>query len=294
MNTLRSLIKDAIDIHVHIGPEIIPRRYTVRSLVSSERGKIAGAVLKNHFYPTTPFITEAGKSAVKLFGGIVLNNSVGGLNAEAIYAASLLSKSRLLVWLPTINAQQFLAHSTYEIAPEWVQKKDFIARSVQSVSPVIVTKNCRLTPEAVKVLTTIKHTGSVLATGHIGWNESLLVVQKALEIGVRGIVITHPIYQRISMPVTTQKKLAAMGCFMEQSYSMYSIDKIPIGEIASQIKYVGAESVILSSDVGQPFSPPPSEALFLFASLLNKEGIRLEELAQMLVKNPKKLLGLKE
>ena len=64
-----------------------------------------------------------------------------------------------------------------------------------------------------------------------------------------------------------------------------------MGEIAQQIKAVGANSVILSSDVGQAFSPAPSQALYEFANLLFEQGISLDELKRMLVANPKKLLN---
>lgn len=293
-NILQDIIKRAIDIHVHIGPEVIPRKYTVGSLIDSERDKIAGMVLKNHFYATTPFIKEVEVRNVKLFGGIVLNNAVGGLNPEAVYAASLLSENPIIVWFPTINAEQFLLNSKYEIAPEWVQKKNFVAREASSVSPVVVTKNNKLVPKVLEILSMIKQTNSVLATGHISWKESELVIKKALEIGVKKIVITHPIYQRISMPIRIQQKLAEIDCFMEQSYSMYSIDKIPIAKIAKQIREVGYESVILSSDVGQTFSPSPSDALYSFLSLLLQEGFGFNELERMAVTNPRKLLGIEQ
>ena len=77
---------------------------------------------------------------------------------------------------------------------------------------------------------------------------------------------------------------------MEHCYSMYTIDKIPIEKIAGQIKAVGAKNCILSSDVGQTFSPPPSEAMYLFAKLLLESDITLKELEIMMVKNPTGLI----
>ena len=59
-----------------------------------------------------------------------------------------------------------------------------------------------------------------------------------------------------------------------------------------QIKKVGYKNVILSADVGQEFSPNPDIALYEFSKLLMKEGINLNMLYQMLVKNPKTLICL--
>ena len=66
---------------------------------------------------------------------------------------------------------------------------------------------------------------------------------------------------------------------------------MPIEKIAEQIKYVGADNCILSSDMGQINSPAPSEALKKFTELLNQEGITEEELKIMGEQNPRKLIG---
>lgn len=278
---------------MHIGPEIIPRKYDLSNLVKAEKGKIGGFVLKNHFYPTQPFVNEIKDSkGLKLFGSIALNNSIGGLNSEAIYASYMLSNKPLVVWFPTINAENFLRQNRYEIPPEWVSKKDFVTRAAKKIEAVNVTMNNKLTKESLTILRVIKETNSILATGHISWKESILLANKALGIGVRKIVITHPIYQSIAMPIRVQKLLAEKGCFIEQSYSMFSIDEIPIRKIANQIRFVGFKSIILSSDVGQTFSPSPSNALFDFANKLKREGFTENELFTMLVTNPKKLLSI--
>ncbi len=282
------IIRSAIDIHVHIGPEIVPRKYTVSELIKTESGKIGGMVLKNHFYSTTPFVKEiSDKKGLKVFGSVVLNNSVGGLNKEVILATSYLSNGPFFVWFPTINANNFLNKSEYEIAPEWVSEKNFIARKAKYIKPVKLLKK-----KVIEVLKAIKKCKAVLATGHISWQETMELVNKAKQIGIKKIVITHPIYQRINMPIEKQIELAKKGCYIEQCFSMYSIDKIPVQEIAQQIKAVGAKFVILSSDVGQTFSPSPNEALRKFGSLLLKERISYAELYQMMVINPKKLLSV--
>ncbi|RJQ37472.1 hypothetical protein C4559_03580 [Candidatus Microgenomates bacterium] len=292
MKNLKDIIKQAIDIHFHIGPEIIPRKFTVDSLIKAEKGKIGGFVLKNHFYPTNPFIKGIDAKGLKLFGSIVLNNSIGGLNRQAIYSACIISDNPIFVWFPTINAENFLRKNEFEIAPEWVNQKGFKARKAQNIKPVLILENNTLTKEAVNTLKMIKKCEAILATGHISWKESEKLVEQAIKLSIKSIVITHPIYQSINMPIEIQKILAKKGCFIEQSFSMYSIDKIPMEKIAEQIEKVGYKSIILSSDVGQKFSPSASEALLEFATLLKKEGITNKELFEMLVNNPKRLLGI--
>ena len=287
---IRQIISQAYDLHFHIGPEIIPRKFdNLLDLDESERGNIRGIALKNHFYPTSPLINQFNnKLKLDYIGGLVLNNFVGGLNEETIYASTLISNKPIIVWFPTINAENFLRNSEYEIPEEWVNNKKFIARSSTK------TEVAKLTGyDMNKVLKTIKETGSILATGHISVKESVNLIDKTINIGIKKIIITHPIYQKINMSINDQIYLAKKGCFIESCYSMYSIDKIPISKIAYQIKEIGPKNIILSSDVGQTFSPSPSKALFLFSKLLIREGITLENLNQMLAINTNKIVSVK-
>jgi predicted metal-dependent phosphotriesterase family hydrolase len=109
-------------------------------------------------------------------------------------------------------------------------------------------------------------------------------------MGLRKVIVTHPIYQLINMPIEVQKKLAEMGAYIEHTYAMHFIDKISYDEIVNQIKEVGPDYCILTSDVGQQFSPNPDEALFEFASSLIEGGLTYSEIYRMLVDNPIRLL----
>ncbi len=283
-------VRNFIDLHVHIGPEPILRKFTVESITIAEKGKVAGMALKSHFFPTMPMINRAGQNGLLLVGSVVLNNTVGGMNPEAIRASAQLSALPIVVWFPTISAQNFLNQSTYEIPPEWGERKSRLSRTVRGIT---ITERGKLAPEAKAVLQTIKENNCVLATGHISWREAKLLVEEAVRMEIRRIIVTHPIYQRIAMPLEVQQELARMkGVYIEQCYSMYAIDNIPVEEIAKQIKVVGAGKCILTSDMGQVNSPSPSEALEVFTELLKKEGIYEQELETMGEINPRKLLGV--
>ncbi len=287
-------VQNFIDLHVHIGPEIIPRKFTVRKLIKAERGKIKGMALKSHFYPTLPLIeSEEEVEDLLLIGSVTLNNFVGGLNPEAIYASAKLSSKPIVVWFPTINAGNFLAKSDYEICCEWVGKADFVARSSTTVQGITIKDATgKLTEEATSVLKAIKEENCILATGHLSWEETRLLVREANLMGIKKIIITHPIYQKITMPLYVQRELTQYpGVFIEHNYAMYLIDGISIKEIAKQIKEIGPEKCILSSDMGQLNSPSPSEALDRFTQLLQEEGITEQELRIMGERNPQTLIN---
>ncbi|MCK9345402.1 MAG: DUF6282 family protein [Candidatus Pacebacteria bacterium] len=292
----KEILREAIDLHVHVGPEIIPRRFTIPELVKYETGKLKGIGVKNHFFPTIAMNQPRVSSGLPIIiNSVALNNYVGGFNADIIRASAELSVTPIIVWFPTISSKSFLESQVTEIPKEWFDEKKLakiLLQKSKSITPLtILDKNGKIREDVKKVVETIKKYQAILATGHLSWQESRDLIKFAYKIGCRKFIITHPIYQKIAMPIEIQKELVRKGALIEQCYSMYSIDKVSIAEIAKQIKDVGAKSCILSSDVGQTFSPGPSEALTEFMKLLESEGITSEELKKMLVVNPAKLIG---
>lgn len=288
----KKLLQSAIDLHVHVGPEIIPRKFNLVELAQAERGKLKAVAVKSHFNPTTDF-KRPKMAECFIIDSITLNNYVGGFNAEAVIAVAKAANRPIIIWFPTISAKNFLRGQECEIPKEWIGGKLVNNRKASQIKQLCVLDtqgNIKL--EVKEVLKAIKDYNCILATGHISWQECVKLVKTAQkEFGIYKIVITHPVYQRINMPLSVQKKMAQSGAFIEQCYSMYSIDKIPIPKIAQQIKALDAKNCILSSDVGQTFSQDPSEALADFMSLLQKQGISEKELKTIMIDNPLRLIS---
>jgi|SRR3989344_1236667 len=285
------ILKQAIDLHIHIGPEIIPRKFTLPELLEYEKGKLKGMGVKNHFFPTIAMNPRADDDLPLIVNSVVLNRYVGGFNADIVRASAELSDNPIIVWFPTLHAEKFLNSQEFEIPKEWVDPKmreKLKLRPAKEVKPLyIFDEKKQISQEVEAVLRTIKECNAILATGHLSSEEAYALVKFAIEkVGIKKVILTHPIYQKIDMPIAIQKELAGLGAFIEHCYSMYSIDEIPMQKIAQQIKEVGAENCILSSDVGQLFSKSPSEALADFILLLEKEGITEEEMKRMLIENP--------
>ncbi len=291
------ILQQSIDLHVHIGPEVIPRKFLLSELLKYEKGKLKGVGIKNHFFPTIAMnikdtLRQKGPFVIN---SVTLNHYVGGFSTDAIRASAELSPKPIIVWFPTIHAENMLKKQRFEIPAEWINpklKKEIKPRFSRDIKGFSVfDSRGEIKKEVKNVLDIIKKCKAILATGHISWQESQALVKFAIQkVGLKKVIITHPIYQKIDMPIEVQKELVKIGAFVEHCFSMYSIDKIPIKQIADQIKQVRPENCILSSDVGQTFSPNPSEALTEFIRLLSRKGITNEEISMMLITNPGKLV----
>ncbi len=294
---LADLVKDSYDLHFHIGPDILPRKYTVEDLIREESGRIRGVALKSHSFPTIALINAVKDGNIDLIGSITLNYFMGGFNESAIYASSVMSRDNpIIVWFPTVHAENHLVQnkSEYEIPPEWVKDPSFKPRPKTELKAIKVTNWAgKLIRKAENCLDTMAEMDCILATGHVSWKEAEKLVDEALDRGITPIV-THPMQRDIAMPVDKQVELAGKGAYIEYCYIMY-LDRdnpgdYPLEEQASAMNEIGPEHVLLTSDAGQLRNPGSSECLREYVKLLEPHGLGEKDFRQMTVENPKEIL----
>ena len=275
---VESLIKGAIDMHLHSSPDVVPRLMSDIELTRSAKDAgLSGVLIKCHHTPTSAraaLAMEAVGGGISVFGGLVLNNSVGGLNPVAVETEIKLGAKE--VWMPTISAANFASYHK---------------GSHPSVD--VTDQTGRLKPEVQDILDCIAANDVILGTGHLSAEECELLAMAALERGVKKILITHPEFEAVRMPVEMQQRLAGKGVFFERCfYATNSPQKLPPQEVAEHIKAVGAETTVLSTDFGQVFNRPPVEGLKEFIATMMHYGISDAEIEIMIKKNPRLLLNI--
>jgi predicted metal-dependent phosphotriesterase family hydrolase len=112
--------------------------------------------------------------------------------------------------------------------------------------------------------------------------------------GVRHMVATHGMASPTALTIEQAKQAAQLGVFvefcggtLEPSGSQARIDRF-----AEQIRQLGVEHVILSSDLGEVGKPLPVPGYATYLEAMRKKGFTDQELDRMTKENPAKLLGL--
>jgi hypothetical protein len=116
----------------------------------------------------------------------------------------------------------------------------------------------------VEILELIARHDVILGTGHLAPAETMLVVAKAKELGVRKIVITHPEWATIDMSIEEQLSLTTYGVFFERCYARNvggNQFELNLEKNLQAICKVGHESTVISTDVGRIGNPGWAEAL---------------------------------
>ncbi len=269
----------ACDMHVHFSPDVVPRAMTAPALAADCRDAGMRAVLlKNHSAPTVLCARAVDEAVpgVRVFGGIVLNASVGGINPAAAEAALRMGAKE--IWMPTLSAWRHL---------RWFREE----RTRPCVA--VFDASGRPAPGLEAILEMTARAGAVLGTGHIAPQESLALAALAREAGVAKILVTHPEFEAVAMDLATQAALADQGVFFERCF--HTLQGAASGRaraMADAIRYLGPESTVLASDSGQLGGPAPAHALLRFCEELLRQGIAAGQLSAMLKDNPAWLLGL--
>ncbi len=289
-----NLLKGAIDLHVHSAPDLFNRSLDHIELAEQAReAHLRAVVLKCHF-SMTPFRAYLAKKVVggevDIFGGIVLNQFVGGLNPFAVDVA--IKAGAKIVWMPTISSKNHLRYYGGQVYNAQKMTKGMLKPLKEGISPL--DRRGELLPEAKEILDMVAEADIILATGHLSAKESEILVREAKEIGVKKILINHPEFEVVNMSMEDQKKMAKMGAYLEHTFLQltpmwHTLSPDAFAEIIGK---VGTEHSILATDLGQIHNPPPVEGMRVFIQILLEKGMNPQDIEIMVKKNPAKLLNL--
>jgi hypothetical protein len=283
-----------IDIHAHVAPETTLLNFQ-RSLDAIQAAQIAriygmrGLVFKEHTTETASwaYLVSQMVPGIELFGGIVLNRAVGGINPVAVEAMALTRGGRgRVVYMPTVDAE-------YRSNPGTPGK-------------VPVSRNGQLLPEVQEVLKVMAKHDLGLSTGHISPDEVLMLIRAAKAAGVNKIYVQHPNHGGLVMSMAQMKEAVRLGALIEIVLSGDGFTgggpkvvnaENPVMDFGPQkladIRALGPENVVVSSDLGQPGRVTHADAFQIALAVLAKEGFSQAEIDMMTKTNPARFLGLK-
>lgn len=288
-------MKDVIDVHVHAGPSVAKRRVdSGEVLMDAEKNGYCAFVTKDHYFPSMMGTDIASKflakNGCKAYGCIALNNSVGGINIHAVDAACAMGAK--IVFMPTVSALNHIEHH---------KKKAFVGAGKMKVpeKPIYyLDENGELKPEVVEVLEYLAeyHPEVTLGTGHGSVEEINKLIDKAVELGLKKILVNHPFFN-IGASSDDMVRWAGQGAFIELNAVVFNVVEpashhLEFDIVEELFKRVGCERLVIDSDMGQAAYMPPVEGLAKFAAAVQERcGATDEQMYTMMHRNPAYLIG---
>ena len=288
-------IQGACDLQVHVAPDVIARRTDDIDLATDflARG-LRGFVLKSHYVPTAERAKVVARAVpgIVSFGAIALNHSVGGLNPVAVEIAG--RSGNKIVWMPTVDAANETAgrlDGGSDKLPFWAKiQREIAAAGITRPPMTVLETEGRISEEARQCLELIAKYDMILATGHLGRHEIFPLVRAARDLGVKKVVITHAEFPSQNLTGDEQSELAQLGAIIEHCFTTYHTNKAPWELVHANIRQVGVERTMLSTDLGQATNPPVAEGFAMFAQNLLDAGFTVAEINRMSAAVPGSLI----
>jgi len=280
-----------IDMHTHTHPDVFGRNIDDVDLarIAKARG-MRGVVIKNHISETASRAALAMKAVpgIEVFGGIVLNKAVGGINPDAVEWMHRVYGSRgKVVWLPTFESDKHV--------------KTF---GKPDAKGIVVAPGGKVTPEMEAILKIIARENLLLATGHVHPEEVLAVVKRGQELGVKHMIVTHGLTNVPGLTMAQAKQAVEMGAVIEVCFLQFQAGpnaplaflkhwtQINAKHVAQAVKEFGAKGLVISSDLGQSANMVHPDGIEVAIGAMKAEGISDADIDIMMRKNPARLLGL--
>jgi len=250
-----SLLRGSYDVHQHSGPSSTTQRL-LDELDCAIHGCYigqSGIVFKNHDSPSTRSVQlvqkvvdqwakEHNRNKIELFGGVVLNYSVGGLNPEAVISAYRLGGK--YVWLPNLDAN----HHRKVVGQSEGQGID------------VIDENDNVVPKMNEILDLVAEADMVLGICHQSTRERLAVVKEAVKMGVQRIEICHANFPLTWLTPEQCKVFADLGAYIG-IYAMEIGVDYTWDEVMAMYKAIGPERIVFASDCGHIENPYPLDGM---------------------------------
>jgi len=321
------LLRGAIDSHVHPGPALKSSPPRVDPFQAAEQAKAAGMrgfVIYDQTLGNsagTAWLVNRVVKGIDVFGGILLNSCLGGLNPRAVKTALYYGAGAKYVSFGA-HCTHFLASSEARLVEgKLVPLKDLYPKfAKEELSRAIrIPLEDPIPPELEEILQLVAdHPDVYLNTGHVSPEEVLRVIELAERFGIKKVYVAH--ICRRYMTLEQDREAARRGAYLEACVDDWLYPEAPrmhyyvereymdesgntpydggrtftIGlvEWANRIRAVGVEHFVLGTDYGIRAACTPVEAMrTLVASLLDLE-FTPEEIRTMICTNPSRLLDL--
>lgn len=286
-----ALLAGSIDIHAHGGSEPFERITLEDEMLQDfTKAKMRATVIKTWYTPSASrnellqknldiWAAQQELTPVKIFGGITLNQSVGGLNPNAVMRC-LKYPGMKYVWLPMVDSYHH-------------RKMVYDDQSGSGIH--ILDENGKVVPELKDIFQIIAENDLILASGHYPYKETSVVFEEAKKYGVKHMEAVHPAHIHSKTTISQMKQYAQEG--IKLMLSGLGTLAFPLHEsgpyyAARMIHEVGADHFVYGSDFGQIHNPRHIIGNRWMIQILLAYGVSREDITKIFKTNPAKHLGL--
>lgn len=286
------LLNGAVDLHIHSGPSMHPRRIDhLAALRQADAAGMKAILLKDHYYPTMPIATLLNDNmglSTEVLGAIVLNHPLGGLNPSAVDYA--LKQGARVVWMPTAHARNHIEKTAGELKGKFPENR---ARVLDAEGMMLIDERGVVLDAVKRILDLIAEADACVSAGHHHVDEVHPFYEEARARGVARMVLNHPTYVN-ACSLEDITRLVGMGVEMEHDICMFVPSTYQLfdgAQLRAAIDAGGVEHTFFGSDLGQVGNPTPVEGMAQIIDLLAELGYSDDDIVRMTSSNASAFVG---
>jgi microsomal dipeptidase-like Zn-dependent dipeptidase len=135
-----------------------------------------------------------------------------------------------------------------------------------------------------------------METSHLSPKEAFAMVREGKAQGLKKMVATHCNQWATPYTIEEQKAMLESGAVISYCYEAYlaktGVAPDPISNLTKLIHAIGADNVVLGSDMGSDKWPSGIEGMKMMIGGLIDEGFSDDDIARMVQINPDRIYGL--
>ena len=285
------------DLHIYCTPCVYARQFDEIDMAKQCRDVGYKAILSKRHHCINADAAQLATKAVpgmRVFGGVVLNWDVGGLNPIAVDSAIMLGAKE--VWMPNRHAGKGSTKPIkgdiyrHNVPPRFKERPSLYTKEYPPIN--ILTPDGRIQSSLYEIFGLVADANIILGTGHISRQEAMALIEVARKSNVRKMVVTHPDPlpdSEFYWPIEDLMRVADMGAICEfNSLRCQGWAR----QWAEAIRKVGPSRCVMASGLGAWGWIHPIEGMRNFIRQMRLQGLTEKEIDMMTKEIPAKLLDI--
>ncbi len=294
MTKVDELMQGSYDLHIHSGPGMVKRSVThVEACKMAYAAGQRAIVLKDQHFTTQnlpPVLEEClqFERPFNVYGGLVLCNTSGGFSPAVVEGA--IKQGIKCVWMPTLAAHFNRVYKSGLTGAALASMPKSTSALQYDYDMTLTDDNGKLKQEIVDILKLCVDADIYIGNGHISQAETDAMIDKAIGLGSKKVVINHP-ELHLKMPLEKQVEYTKAGVWLEHILAIVYSNKSSHEYIYEMIQATGTDHVIVSSDLGQVGRPVPVDGMRNFMQAMLDLGMPEADIRKVTRDNPAFLVG---
>jgi hypothetical protein len=153
----------------------------------------------------------------------------------------------------------------------------------------------KLKPDVKEIFQIIADTGVAVSFAHASHPEIYAMTEEVQRLGIRRAFVDHPFSPFVDLSVEQMRELTGAGVYMNFTYDELSpLLGIDPARMYHAVRSIGTSHVTISTDAGEPLFPNSIECMRLIRGHMRAFGLTEDEIREISVTNPAKIVGLTE